>query len=192
MTKTNVEQMLSRQSVAVRKLGAPGPNTSDVETILQSALTAPDHGGLRPWRVIVIGTDAREGLAALFIAAKRKSQAELNDVEIQRERDKAIRPPVLFAFLARTRADRPGITEAEQLATAGAAMQNMLVAAHLMGFGAIILSGQRCEDADIRAALGIAPTEHFLGFISIGSILEPPIGSRRPVLADVVTRLERL
>jgi len=71
-------------------------------------------------------------------------------------------------------------------------MQNMLVAAHLMGFGAIILSGQRCEDADIRAALGIVPTEHFLGFISIGSILEPPIGSRRPVLADVVTRLERL
>lgn len=192
MTRNAVEQMLSRQSVAVRKLGAPGPDANEVETILQTALTAPDHGGLRPWRVIVIGTEAREGLASLFIAAKRKAQADLNDIEIQRERDKAMRPPVLFAFLARSRADRPGITEAEQLATAGAAMQNMLVATHLMGFGAIILSGARCEDADIRAALGIDPAEHFLGFISIGSILQPPIASRRPVLGDVVTRLERL
>lgn len=192
MTTNPIEHLLTRQSVAVRKLGAPGPGADELQKILEVALTAPDHGGLRPWRVIAIGPDAREGLAALFIAAKRKSQAELNDVEIQRERDKALRPPVLLALLARIRADRPGITEAEQLATAGAAMQNMLVAAHFMGYGAIILSGARCEDPDIRAALGIDASEHFLGFISIGSIVEPPLGSRRPVLADVVTRLDRL
>lgn len=189
MSVPPIDQLLSRRSVAVRRLGGPGPAPQDVERILASTLMAPDHAGLRPWRIVLIGAAMRDELADLFIAAKRKVQADLKDVEIERERDKAMRPPLLIALLARPRADHPIATEAEQLATAGAAMQNMLIAAHLLGFGAIILSGERCQDPDIRARLGILPAEHFLGFISIGSILSEPIPSRRPELADILTRL---
>lgn len=189
MTATPLDQLLARRSVAVRRLGPPGPWPHELERILEAALMAPDHGALRPWRLVEIGSGLREELAALFVAAKRKTQAELNAAEIERERDKALRPPVLLALLARTRADHPTVTEAEQLATAGAAMQNILIAAHFLGYGAIILSGARCQDPDIRARLGILPADHFLGFISIGSIVSEPIPGPRPELAAMLTRL---
>jgi nitroreductase len=189
MTALPMDQLLSRRSVAVRRLGDPGPSPLELERILESALMAPDHAALRPWRLVVIGKGLRAELSALFVAAKRKTQAELSAAEIEREQDKAMRPPVLLAFLARPRADHPVVTVPEQLATAGAAMQNILIAAHFLGYGAIILSGARCQDPDIRARLGILPDEPFLGFISIGSIVSEPIPSPRPDLAAMVTRL---
>lgn len=191
MTDTPIDLLLSRHSVAVRRLGGPGPDQQQTDQILCAALTAPDHAALRPWRVVVIGRDARGDLADLFIAAKRKRQAELTDAEAGRERDKALRPPLLVAMVARPQRLHATVTEAEQLACAGAAMQNMLLAAHFLGFGAIILSGARCEDTEIRSALGIAPDEHFLGFISVGSIVEAPLKGRRPALAEMATHLDR-
>jgi nitroreductase len=192
-----ISALLSRRSVAVRRLGGPGPSPAELAAILEAATMAPDHGALRPWRLIEIGAGARAGLADIFVAAKRKAQseltqAELTQMEIDRERDKALRPPVLIALVARPRTDHPVVTAAEQMATAGAAMQSILIAAHLLGYGAIILSGARCQDEDIRARLGILPPEEFLGFISIGSIVDTPLLSRRPDLADMVTRIDRL
>lgn len=198
MTEDNlISALLSRRSVAVRRLGGPGPGPAELASILEAATMAPDHGALRPWRLIEIAAGAREGLADIFVAAKRKAQSDLNQAEltqaeIDRERDKALRPPVLIALVACPRNDHPVVTVAEQLATAGAAMQNILIAAHLLGYGAIILSGARCQDEDIRARLGILAPEEFLGFISIGSIVDTPLLSRRPNLAEVRTRIERL
>jgi nitroreductase len=192
MTNSPIDLLLSRHSVAVRRLGGPGPDALQTDQILRAALTAPDHAALRPWRIVVIGRDVREELASLFVAAKRKHQVELGEAEIGRERDKALRPPLLVAMVARPTRLHVTVTEAEQLACAGAAMQNMLLAAHFLGFGAIILSGARCLDPEIRGALGITPDEHFLGFISVGSIVDAPLKSRRPDLAEMVTHLDRM
>jgi len=192
MSPTPIDLLNSRRSVAVRRMGGPGPDPQQTEQILQAALSVPDHALQRPWRLVVIGAAAREELAALFIAAKRRGQVEVTEAEIGRERDKALRPPLLLAMVARPRPDHPAATEAEQLACAGAAMEHVLLAAHFLGFGAIILSGARCAEATIRTALGILPEEHFLGFISVGSIVDEPLQSRRPELAEMVTRLDRL
>lgn len=187
-----LDQLLDRHSVAVRRLGLPGPNPAELERILAAALMAPDHGALRPWQLIVIGQGARTALADLFVAGKRRSQADLTQAEIDRERDKALRPPVLIALVARPRSDHPIVTVAEQLATAGAAMQSILIASHLLGFGAIILSGARCQDQELRARLGIQPSEDFLGFISIGSVIDQPIRASRPKRGDVVREIDVL
>lgn len=192
MAEHLLDRLLARHSVAVRRLGQPGPKPAELDLILDAALMAPDHGALRPWRVIVIGAGARESLAGLFVAGKRKTQADLTQAEIDRERDKALRPPVLIALVARVRLDHPAVTEAEQLATAGAAMQSILIASHLLGYGAIILSGARCQDTDLRARLGIDPAEHFLGFISIGSIVDQPIRASRPTRAEVVREIDAI
>lgn len=192
MTDNAIDLLISRRSVAVRRLGDPGPDARATERILAAALSAPDHAALRPWRIVVIGREARDDLAALFIAAKGKVQNEVSEAERDRERDKALRPPMLLAMVARPQRLHGTVTEAEQLAAAGAAMENVLLAAHFLGFGAIILSGQRCQDGDIRAALGIAPDEDFLGFISVGSIVAEPLKSRRPDPTEVVAHLDRL
>ena len=103
-----------------------------------------------------------------------------------REREKALRPPVLLALVA---APKPGIAtipEIEQIASAGAALQSILLAAHGLGYGAIMLSGSRCAADNVRSALGVKSGETILGFISIGSIVDTPRLASRPNLADVV------
>lgn len=187
-----IEALLARHSVAVKRLGGPGPSAAELSLIYEAATTAPDHGALRPWRLIEISSEARSQLAELFIDGKRRSQRQLSDAEIEREREKAIRPPVLLAFVARPIANHPMVPAVEQLASAGAAMQLVLMAAHFLGYGAIILSGSRCADRSVLSSLQISEGEHFLGFISIGSIVDEPRFGKRPEIDQVVSKMDRL
>lgn len=50
--------LLSRTSVAPKTLVPPGPDHHEMKLLIASAMTAPDHAGLTPWRFISI-----EGLA---------------------------------------------------------------------------------------------------------------------------------
>jgi nitroreductase len=124
-------------------------------------------------------------LAEIFVQAKRVRHPDSTEIQLEREREKAVRPPVLLALIAATKPEHEKIPEAEQLASAGAALQSVLLATHGLGYGAIILSGSRCHDPDIRQLLGIAASETFLGFISIGTVVEEPKHASRPKLEDV-------
>ena len=68
----------------------------------------------------------------------------------------------------------------EQWLSAGAALGNLLLAAHTMGYGAIMLSGERCQDETVRAALGVESHETLAGFVSIGAIATAPPPAVRP------------
>ena len=175
-----------RRSVAVKRLGTPGPTEEELDLVLRAAIAAPDHGALRPWRVIRCLESGRARLADLFVQSKLHLKPDATDAELSREREKAMKPPILLAMLATPRTTRPEITEAEQIASAGAAMQSILLAAYGLGYGAIILSGSRCADPSVREAFGARPEDHLLGFISIGSIIDTPIPSRRPNLSEMV------
>ena len=53
-----MELLLGRESAL--KLASPGPSQDDLDVMFQSALRAPDHGRLRPWRFVVVPEDKRE------------------------------------------------------------------------------------------------------------------------------------
>jgi nitroreductase len=181
----DVSWIPGRRSIAVKRLGEPGPNPDELGIILRAALAAPDHGALRPWRVIRCSQASRARLAYLFVTGKLERHADSTEVQLEREREKATRPPVLLALIASPKRGHDKVPVEEQLATAGAAIQSMLIAAHGLGYGAIILSGSRCSDAGVRAALEVGAEETLLGFISIGSIVEEPKLAPRPNLGDV-------
>ncbi len=67
------------------------------------------------------------------------------------------------------------------MACRGAALGNVLNAAHELGYGAIVLSGDRCFDDTLCAQLGLAAGEFLAGFVSIGSIAEAPAQATRPL-----------
>jgi nitroreductase len=182
----DISWLAERRSVAVRRMGGPGPGEAELGQILSAALTAPDHGALRPWRVIRCTPSGQARLAELFVAAKQRLKPDASEVELSRERDKALKPPVLLAMLAMPGAPKGEITEAEQLACAGAAMQSILLAAFGLGYGAIILSGSRCADPAVRHAFGLGDGDHLLGFISIGTVVDTPLASRRPTLDEMI------
>jgi nitroreductase len=182
----DVSWLAERRSVAVKRLGPPAPAEDELRQILSAALAAPDHGALRPWRLVLCTPDSRERLAELFVAAKLGLNPAATDLELTREREKAVRPPVLLALVSAPKPGLSTIPEAEQIASAGAALQSILLAAHGLGYGAIMLSGSRCTAENVRAGLGVAPGETILGFISIGSIVDTPKFASRPQLSDVL------
>ncbi|MET3182184.1 UNVERIFIED_ORG: nitroreductase [Variovorax guangxiensis] len=173
--------LLERRSVSPKRLRAPGPDPEHIDLILQAALRAPDHGGLHPWRVVEFREAQRAALAERFEAEKRRRDPLASPADLRRAREHATRPPVLLAFVVVPRA-RSKVPAREQWLSAGAALGNLLNAAHQLGFGAIVLSGERCFDPVLGAELGVGPDEFLAGFVSLGSVAEapPPRGHALP------------
>lgn len=179
-----VRALLSRRSVSPKRLVAPGPGQQALDLLLQAALTAPDHGGLRPWRVIEFRSEQRNELAALFEQEKLRRDPLATAVDVLRARDHALMPPVLLAFIVAPHA-RTKTPLREQWLSAGAALGNLLNAAHQLGYGAIVLSGERCFDPQLTGALGLKADEQLVGFVSIGTVAKAPPEARRPLAQTV-------
>jgi nitroreductase len=167
----------SRQSIAPKRLVPPGPSRDDLEAIVRAAGSAPDHGALHPFRVIHVADDGRHRLAEIFAAAKLRRLPDAPPMMLGREREKALNAPTLLVACARLRKDVADIPVSEQLIAVGAALQNLLLAAHALGFGAIVLSGEKTRDALVCEAFGLGADEMLVGFISIGGI---DASSQRP------------
>ena len=61
-----LEALLSRRSVPALQLSEPGPTPDQIATAIDAALCAPDHGALKPLRMVLILGDARARLSELL------------------------------------------------------------------------------------------------------------------------------
>lgn len=165
-----LQAVLTRHSIAPAFLGEPAPDDQALERILAAGASAPDHGRLRPWRFVVIRGEARERLGAVFVEALRRRQPDAPEAAIEQERNRPLRAPLLLAVAARIDPQHPKIPEVEQILSAGAAVQNMLLAAHAQGFGAKWLTGANAYDGHVRDALGLGPEDRLIGFVHIGTV----------------------
>jgi nitroreductase len=178
-----LQALLARRSVSPKRLGGPGPTPAQLGEIVRAGLRAPDHGGLMPWRVIEFAASDRAALAELFAAEKLRRDPLANADDVRRARAHATHAPGLLAFVVCIRA---GVTVPvhEQWLAAGAALGNLLGAIHALGFGGIVLSGDRCSDAVLTRELGLRETEQLAGFISFGRIVnEPPAAPHKELAA---------
>ena len=168
---TLVDALLSRRSVSPRRLSSPGPDDSAICKIVAAAVTAADHGRLRPWRFIVVSGDAREALAETFVQLKQRSNQDLSAAELERERDRARSVPVLIAVVSRLVFDHPVVPVSEQYASVGAAIQNILLCAHGLGFGAKMVSGRKVRDPQLAHEFALDTSEELFGFICVGTAI---------------------
>lgn len=175
--RTAVGALIERRSVSPKRLGHPGPQSDDIHLMLEAALHAPDHGSLHPWRILEFHADHREALADLFEQEKRRRDPLASAQDFRRAREHAIRAPALLAFVVSPKA-QVQVPVREQWLAAGAALGNLLNAAHQLGFGAIVLSGDRCFDLVLSSALGLVGDEFLAGFVSLGSLVEVPPRNR--------------
>lgn len=159
----------SRFSVAPKHLQAPGPSPEQLQQLVQAALTAPDHNDLRPWRLIAIGDDQRERLADLFEACARDRTPPPEPRHLERARAKAFRAPTLLLAVLRHQPVDDEVPASERAVTLGAALMAMLLAAHGMGYGAMLTSGRSVRTPRFAQAFGLASTEEAVCFISIGT-----------------------
>lgn len=179
-----MDLLLNRHSAT--KLAAPGPDRAQLEAMLQAGLRAPDHGRLRPWQFVIIAQDQREEFGTVLAHALKAREPGVSDQELERERSKALRAPVILVAAARL---RPGhkIPEVEQLLAAGAAAENIVLAAQAQGFGAMWKTGGPAYDLLVKQALGLSPQDAIVGFLYIGTDIGQPSTASRPELKDHVS-----
>ena len=153
--------------------------------MVEAALRAPDHGRLQPWRLIEFPNAERDALAELFAAEKLRRTPDASALDVGRAKEHATGAPTLLAFVVCSQPDAVA-TVHEQWLSAGAALNNLLLAAHGMKFGAMVLSGERCRDAALGSALGVARRERLAGFVSIGTIAKSPKAQPKTMKAGTV------
>ena len=174
MTVETYEAIMTRRSA---------PRTSDeeldralIERLLEAGVRAPTHHLTQPWRFIVLAGDARRELGAAWAAAEA-------DRDPDKVRDKPLRSPVLLAVIATPKQHLPKVQEIEEHHAVGAAIQNILLAAHDAGLAAMLRTGKCASYDEVKEVLNVQEGEYIAGFIYLGYPLtddERPLTRRTP------------
>ncbi len=164
-----VQRIARRRSTAPRHLVTPGPTPDELRQIVEAAGAAPDHGGLRPCRILLISDEARGRLAALFREAEREMDPDASPEAIERATERALHSPTLLAVIVHSSPSSPDVPLIEQYASAGAALGYALLAADLLGYGAMAVSGRKVRSHVLRTAFALADQEDLLCFLAIGT-----------------------
>jgi nitroreductase len=161
----------------------PGPSRKQLDQILGAGARVPDHGKLFPWRFVVFEGDGRARMGTLL--ARLVAEDGANEKTVALERARFLRAPVVVGVISRV---QPGIKipEWEQMLSAGAVCQTMLIAAHAFGYVANWLTEWCAYDARVASALGLQAGERIAGFVYIGTSAVRLEERPRPDMNEIV------
>jgi nitroreductase len=179
----------SRQNISPKRLVEPGPDRSQAEQVFRAAAAAPDHGLVMPWRFVIVPTHRRTDLAEVFALAliDRDPGATLEQIEAARE--KAHRAPCLVLAVARLGTCEPPIPVLERMVSVGAAIQNLLLSAHSLGYGSSLTSGQAMQSPRMRDLFQLTDGEEAVCFVNIGTVSKRKMPRLRPDVSSFVSSL---
>ncbi|MFD0715026.1 nitroreductase [Paenibacillus sp. GCM10027626] len=153
-----------------------------IEQILDAAVWAPNHRMTEPWHFTVMTGEGRDKLGEAYAQIARAQAVDPEGEEAakaaENARKKAFRALVVIAVAA-VPSGRSDLFEIEEICAVSAAAQNMLLAAHALGLGAIWRTGAPCYDPLMNEAFDLRPQDKMLGFIYIGRPdMAPPVPRR--------------
>lgn len=180
--------ILERRTFPPVKLGEPGPDPEQLELLLRAAAAAPDHGLLRPFRLIVVEGEGRDRLGELFAQALAAERPETPPAELAKQRSNPTRVPLVLLVVLRSQPQHPKIPEIEQIASAAAATQNVLLAARALGFEAKWATGFPTTSQEVARGLGLAAHERLFAVLYIGAARAPHEGTPRPQPWEIATK----
>lgn len=150
---------------------------------MQAAAAAPDHGRLRPTRLIALRGEAKDRFGRVLEAAYlQRCSAEGTPPEpavAEKERTKLGRAPLVLV-VASVEPD-PGHPKAakipalERRDSTSAAVQNLLLTATSLGYGSMWRTGEAVRDQQVSRALGLNDGDVVVGFVYLGTIPETMI-----------------
>jgi len=163
--------LFDRRSVA--SLSEPAPSPEQLHVLLRAAATVPDHGNLRPWRLVVIQGGARERFADALAESAAGLMPDLSPEARDRVRAKAFVAPMQIAIVSSPLVGAK-IEEWEQVASASCTGFAIVLAAHALGFGAMWKSVPFTRGLGLTNILGLADHEQLLGWVNVGTASGAP------------------
>ena len=161
-----IEAILSRKSAP--RLEEPAPNDHELELIYKSALRAPDHAALKPWKFLNVSGEGRRKLAEAAYEAIKKTDPQKALANKDKILNAPYRAPLIIVVIASTK-EHEIVPEIEQILSAGAAAQNILIASHSLGYSAIWRTGFLAFNKEVSLSFGMDKSDIIIGYLYIGS-----------------------
>lgn len=175
-----------RRSTPADFLTGPGPDQETLEAILTISARVPDHRRVTPFRFVLFEGAARDAFGDILKAAFLANEPDAGEERAEKERQRFLRAPIVVAVVSSVKPDhRTPVWE--QMMTAGAVCQNMLLAASAHGFAAQWLTEWYAFDEKVLAQLGLGENEKIAGYVYMGTATCEPKERARPVVEDIVT-----
>jgi nitroreductase len=158
--------------------------------LLDAGNQAPNHHRVRPWRFFVLTGAARSHLGDVMSASQRDRRSDLPPDAYDKTRGLPLRAPVVIAVGVDQPAPDSKVIEIENVAAVSAACQNILLAAHGLGLGAIWRTGEWARDPKVKAFFGLEPDQHLVAFLYVGYPEGETKFTERPPVDDRVIWME--
>ena len=155
------DAIMSRRSVP--KTGERIPDRQTITRLIEAAVRAPTHHITQPWRFIVLAGDSLKELGEAWAMGVERLGKKTDGL-----REKPLRAPVVLCVVETPKAHLPKVVEIEEHYSVGAAMQNILLAAHSMGMAAMLRTGATVTLPEVREYLGVTGEELVAGFVYLG------------------------
>lgn len=180
----------SRRSIG--NLSIPAPTESQIKAAIDCAVTAPDHKKLRPWRFIVTQGNARHDLGRAFLAAAEAQAAqegeELSDKSRKKTYNMPLRAPVIITVVTHMQVHKK-VPPFEQMLSAGAAVQNLILALQAQGFSTVWRTGLLANEPAVKAYFNVGADDYVTAFVYTGS--SPcDMPTRKPIDIEPLLRFE--
>ena len=180
----------SRRSIG--NLSIPAPTESQIKAAIDCAVTAPDHKKLQPWRFIVTQGNARHDLGRAFLAAAEAQAVQEGEALSEKTRQKTynmpLRAPVIITVVTQMQVHKK-VPTFEQMLSAGAAVQNLILALQAQGFSTVWRTGLLCNEPAVKAYFGVGPDDYVTAFVYTGS--SPcDMPTRKPIDIEPLLRFE--
>ena len=166
-----------------------------LEQILEAAIWAPSAHNRQPWRFALLTDPGIKEKLALEMGRRLRADqeadalpAELIEADVNRSYQRLTGAPAVIvlslsmsdmdSYPDQKRQDNEWLMAVQSTAMAG---QNIFLSAHALGLGACWMCGPLfCPDS-VRQVLGMDPTWHPQGLITVGYPAEVKTRSRRPL-----------
>ena len=180
----------SRRSIG--NLSIPAPTESQIRAAIDCAVTAPDHKKLRPWRFIVTQGNARHDLGRAFLAAAEAQAAQEGEELSEKSRKKTynmpLRAPVIITVVTHMQVHKK-VPPFEQMLSAGAAVQNLILALQAQGFSTVWRTGLLANEPAVKAYFDVGTDDYVTAFVYTGS--SPcDMPARKPIDLEPLLRFE--
>ncbi len=182
-----IDFLLSRRSTLARDIQEPEPSKEDLVKILSAGARVPDHGKLTPWRFKVFEKEAREKLGTVIAEAIKSEKPDCTEMTLRALQALPCQAPVFVAVISTPIANHK-IPVWEQHLSAGAACQNILLAAKCLGYAAQWITGAAAYSEGVEKYFEMNEDDKIAGFIFIGSPAKSSLKERpRPDLNDLIS-----
>lgn len=155
-----LEAIFSRRSI--RRFQKRPVDEGVLRKVLEAGIWAPSGMNNQPWRFVVIRDEE--------VKQKLSSMTHYSDI--------VKGAPVLVAVFLDHRSSYDYVKDVQ---SCGACIQNILLAAHELGLGAVWLGEILKAKEEVRELLGVEEECELMAMVALGHPAEEPQGKRRPL-----------